>query len=64
MARKGFRDSKDVQLVLLRMGRDYISELDELCKANGRSRREIVEYLVREAKQVLDQDPGDRINPI
>ena len=64
MARKGFRDSKDVQQVLLRMGRDYISELDALCKANGRSRREIVEYLVREAKQVLDQDPGDRINPI
>jgi hypothetical protein len=45
------------------MGKAFIAELDELCSANKRSRREIVEILVHEASDELRHEPDARINP-
>ena len=59
-----FRDSKDVQSVMMRMGVDYVAALDELCTVNDRSRREIVEILIDEAYQEYLNDKNARINPI
>lgn len=63
-ARRGFRDPDEVQAILLRMGTEFVDYLDELCDTNQRSRREIVEILVAEAKLELDDDPEARINPV
>ncbi len=59
-----YRDPKYVQPIVLRMGKPYVKKLDELCKVNGRSRREIVEMLVAEAAFDLFRDPDDRITPL
>ena len=48
---------------LARMGLDYVDELDTLCAANKRSRREIVEILVREAAEEYKHDNTARIDP-
>lgn len=61
--RKGLRPKETVTAVLLRMGNDFVSQLDELCDVNSRSRREIVETLVNEAYGVWKENPEDRINP-
>lgn len=61
--RKTPRPSNTVRSVVLRMGNDYVAELDMLCEANKRSRREIVEILVREAADELRAIPEARINP-
>ena len=61
--RKGFRSKEEVQPVLLRMGRDFVNALDDLCDVNGRSRREIVEMLVDKAWLAWDKDENERINP-
>lgn len=62
--RAGFRDPAHVKSVVLRMGDEYIDRLDELCKINQRSRRELVEILVAEASLELQADPSARINPL
>ncbi len=59
-----FRDSKDVQSVMMRMGKDYVAALDELCVVNGRSRRELVEILIDEAYQEYQHDNSARITPL
>lgn len=64
MTRAGFRDPKHVSSIMLRMGNEHIDALDDLCDANGRSRREIVEILISEASVELQEDPGARINPL
>ena len=46
------------------MGDSYVDALDDLCDANQRSRREIVETLVMEAALELKDDPAARINPL
>ena len=61
--RANLRPADQVKSVQLRMGLDYVKELDELCEANGRSRRVIVEILVREAYAELQHDPEARIDP-
>ena len=53
-----------VRPVVLRMGTDFIAQLDKLCDVNRRSRREIVEILVSEAAEELVGDPNARINPL
>lgn len=62
--RPGFRDPDHVQSVVLRMGKAFITRLDELCKANNRSRREIIETLVAEASLEYQGDKTARINPL
>ena len=57
------RPSDQVRSVVLRMGVDFLAELDELCEVNKRSRREIVEILVHEASDELKHEPEARINP-
>lgn len=47
--RPGFRDDDYVQPVMLRMGTGYVDALDELCKENGRSRRVLIEILIKRA---------------
>lgn len=64
MKRAGFRDSEYVQSIVLRMGTGYVDALDELCKVNDRSRRQIVETLVAEAFADLKIDPNSRIVPL
>ena len=64
LKRAGFRDPDYVQSVVLRMGTGYVDALDELCEVNNRSRREIVEILIAEAKGELDLNPSARINPL
>jgi len=59
--RPGFRDTDYVQPVVLRMGTGYVDALDELCAANGRSRRELVEALIVRAIQEFDSNPDSRI---
>lgn len=49
---------------MMRMGQDYIDQLDELCEANSRSRREIVEILVNEAWSELQIDSEAKLNPV
>jgi hypothetical protein len=61
--RPGTRPASKVRSVVLRMGTDFIAELDRLCKINKRSRRVIVETLVREAADELKGDAAARINP-
>lgn len=61
--RPGTRAAAQVRSVVLRMGKAFIAELDELCSANKRSRREIVEILVHEASDELRHEPEARINP-
>lgn len=51
------------QQVGLRMHPKRVAELDELCKVNKRSRRGIIEILVREAYGAWQDDPSDRITP-
>ena len=58
-----FRDPKHVKSVVLRMGDAYIGLLDDLCDANGRSRREIIEILIAEAAYDLSENPTERIDP-
>ena len=62
--KRGFRDPDFVDSVILRMGIPFIKLLDDLCKANGRSRREIVEMLVTEAAIKLETDAETRITPV
>jgi hypothetical protein len=59
-----FRDPKFVRTIVLRMGAGYLAELDKLCNANKRSRREIVEILVSEAALELRANPRAQISPI
>ncbi len=59
-----FRNAADVQSVMMRMGKDYVSALDELCVVNDRSRREIVEILIDEAYQEYLGDNTARITPL
>lgn len=62
--RPGFRDAAHTRNVVLRMGEGYIDALDALCDTNDKSRREIVEILVAEAKMELDDNPKARIEPL
>ena len=64
LGRPSFRDAKDTKNVMMRMHKDYVKSLDELCTANGRSRREIVEILVDEARMELEANPEIRLNPL
>ncbi len=61
---RNFRDPDHVSSVTLRMGNAFIDALDALCKANGRSRRDIIEILVTEASIEFQQDPAARITPL
>lgn len=61
--RPNLRPSHTVRSVVLRMGNDFVDELDVLCEANKRSRREIVEILTHEAFEELQHDPDARIDP-
>lgn len=47
--RPGFRDDDYVQPVMLRMGTGFVDALDQLCAANERSRRVIIEKLIERA---------------
>lgn len=58
------RDPATVRNVMLRMSDLYVDALDDLCKINQRSRREIVEILVHEASAELEKDRNARINPL
>jgi len=62
--RAGFRDPDHVQSIVLRMGANRVQLLDELCRVNSRSRRELVEIFVAEAFLELQADPSARITPI
>lgn len=62
--RAGFRDPDHVRSVVLRMGEEFITRLDELCGVNNRSRRELVEILIAEASVEYQADPTARINPL
>lgn len=64
MPKKKTRDQNHVKSILLRMGDNYVEALDKLCKANRRSRREIVEILVSEAEAELKLNPAARVNPL
>ncbi len=61
---RGRRLPDHVKQLNLRMSIPYIERLDELCKANSRSRREIVEILVSEAFEELEENPRARISPL
>lgn len=61
---RGLRQKEHVKPVMLRMGDVFIDQLDKLCQANNRSRREIVEILVSEAYLELAEDPAARITPL
>lgn len=58
------RDPATVRPVMMRMGVKFISQLDRLCKVNGRSRREICEILITEAALDLKVNKAARINPL
>lgn len=58
------RRPSEVQSIMMRMGKNYVKKLDRICRANNRSRREIVEILVDEAAVELRGDPTARINPL
>ena len=60
---QGWRDPKHVESINLRMGDNYVKMMDQLCDANRRSRREIVEILIGEAFEELENDKYARINP-
>ena len=62
--RPGFRNADHTRNVVLRMGEEFISALDELCDVNKRSRREIIEILIAEASVELQEDPSARIQPL
>ena len=61
---RGRRLPEHVQQLNLRCGKPYIERLDELCRVNKRSRREIVEILVSEAHEELEENPNARISPL
>ena len=61
---QGRRDLKHVCSINLRMGDNYVQMMDALCGVNRRSRREIVEILIKEAFEELEQDEYARINPV
>lgn len=61
---RGRRLPDHVKQLNLRMSIPYIDRLDELCRVNKRSRREIVEILVSEAFEELEGDPHARISPL
>lgn len=46
--RRDFRDPDDVQAILLRMGKHFVDMLDKMCEVDDRSRRQLVEQLIRE----------------
>lgn len=62
--RPGFRDPDHTRGVLLRMGKEHIEALDELCDTNDLSRRELIEILISEAFVELQEDPDARIEPL
>ncbi len=62
--RPGFRDSAHTRQVVFVFGEEFIEALDDLCTANQRSRREIVETLIAEASVELQQDNSARIQPL
>ncbi len=64
LKRGHYRDASYVKSVMLRMGMGYVDQLDYLCKANNRSRREIVELLIHQAAQDLSENPNTRIDPL
>jgi gamma-glutamylcyclotransferase (GGCT)/AIG2-like uncharacterized protein YtfP len=64
MVRIGFRDADHVRSVVFRMGKSFIARLDELCKVNGRSRREVVEILISEASLEFRNNSQARITPM
>lgn len=64
LRRGNYRDPNYVQAIVVRMGKPFIKRLDSLCKANGRSRREVIELLINKAAFDLHQDPSDRIEPL
>lgn len=61
MPKNSVREFKNV---MVRMGVDYVTMLDELCAANKRSRRELLELLIDEAHAELDGNPDARITPL
>jgi len=62
--RPGFRDSAHTRSIVLCFGIEFIDALDDLCSANQRSRREIVETLIAEASVEYQQDDSARIQPL
>lgn len=64
LGRGQYRDKKFVQSIVLRMGKPYVEQLDQLCNVNNRSRREIVEMLINQAAYTLSQNTSDRITPL
>lgn len=64
LKRAGFRDPDYVQSVVLRMGTEFIDRLDELCSANERSRRELIEILISRESMHFRKDSNYRINPL
>lgn len=61
MSRTLAREQDEVKQINMRMGVDYIEWLDHLCEVNKRSRREVVEILIEDAKIELDEDPEARL---
>jgi len=62
--RPGFRDSGHTRSVVFVFGLEFIDALDDLCEANARSRREILETLIAEASVEYQQDDTARIQPL
>lgn len=62
--RPGFRDKSDLKQVNIFFGAEYIRRLDELCKINNRSRRELLEIFINEAYLEYIADPTVRIEPL
>ena len=62
--RPGFRDKKDLKQVNFFFGAEYCRRLDELCKVNNRSRRELLEIFINEAYLEYVADPTVRIEPL
>lgn len=48
--------------VMVRLGEDYVDDLDVLTEVNKRSRREIFEILIEEAMEELESNPDARLN--
>ena len=58
------RKKEDIKPIMVRMGTDFVACLDDLCEANKRSRREVIEILVDQAHADWSEDPAKRLNPL
>ena len=53
---------RDFKNVMVRMGTEFVEDLDKLCATNRRTRREVLEILIDEAMEELTTNPDARLN--